>query len=345
MTQSALTIIKSDYPEKWQQILSDLITDPKELLQILELETETCPYSLRAIEQFPLKAPRPFVARMEKGNWRDPLLLQVFPSLNEEIIKPDYSPDPLAEKQYNPLPGLLHKYQGRVLLTTVPHCAIHCRYCFRRHFDYADNSPSRNQWQTAIDYIQQDHSIEEVILSGGDPLAASDRQLAWLVDQISEIEHVSSLRIHTRLPIVIPQRITAGLLQIVTGSRLKTVLVVHCNHAQELGADVATALSTLAANRVMMLNQSVLLAGINDNPTTLANLSKSLFRHHVLPYYLHMPDKVAGTSHFDVDEVTALGLIRQMQNTLPGYLVPRLVREQAGEPAKNSLVVEISRSN
>lgn len=330
-------MIESDRPEKWQQILSDLITDPKELLQILELDPSAYPGSQQALAQFPLKAPRPFVARMEKGNWRDPLLLQVLPTLEEELILPDLVQDPLGERQVNPVAGLLHKYAGRVLLTTVPHCAIHCRYCFRRHFAYAENSPSRSEWAHVIDYIRRDLSIEEVILSGGDPLAASDRQLDWLISQIAGIDHVTSLRLHTRLPIVIPQRITPGLLRILRPDRLQVVMVVHSNHANELDAEVAASFRAIADNGIILLNQSVLLQGVNDNIAALVKLSKRLFRQRVLPYYLHLPDKVAGTAHFQVTLAQGRSLMQQMQQQLPGYLVPHLVREEAGATAKNRL--------
>lgn len=271
MTIPVLTIIESDQPEKWQQILSDLITDPKELLQILELDPAAYSGSQQALVQFPLKVPRPFVARMGKGNWQDPLLMQVLPTRAEELTAPELVPDPLGEKQANPVSGLLHKYAGRVLLTTVPHCAIHCRYCFRRHFAYGENTPSRNQWSRVIDYIRRDSSIEEVILSGGDPLAASDRYLEWLIGQISAVPHVTSLRLHTRLPVVIPQRVTPGLLRVLRPGRLKPVLVLHCNHANELDADVAASLSALATNGVMLLNQSVLLKDVNDRLPALFN--------------------------------------------------------------------------
>ena len=334
MTIPALTIIESDQPEKWQQILSDLITDPKELLQILELDPAAYPGSQQALTQFPLKAPRPFVARMGKGNWQDPLLLQVLPTRAEELTAPDLVPDPLGEKQVNPVSGLLHKYAGRVLLTTVPHCAIHCRYCFRRHFAYGENTPSRGEWVQVVDYIRRDSSIAEVILSGGDPLAASDRYLDWLISQISAIPHVTTLRLHTRLPVVIPQRVTSGLLQVLRPGRLKLVLVLHCNHANELDDEVAASLNAIANNGVLLLNQSVLLKDVNDNLPALVNLSKALFQQHVLPYYLHLPDKVAGTAHFQVSRQQGRRLIRQMQQQLPGYLVPHLVREQAGAAAK-----------
>jgi L-lysine 2,3-aminomutase len=336
MSQYPLTVIQSDMPEKWQKILSDLVTDPKELVQILGLDPTQAP-AQDAIDEFPLKVPRPFVARMERGNWQDPLLLQVWPSMQEQQRHTDFVNDPLAEAAANPLPGLLHKYHGRVLLTAAPHCAIHCRYCFRRHFDYQHNSPSRRQWQHALDYIAADSTIEEVILSGGDPLAVADRQLRWLIEQLGEIPHLTTLRVHTRLPIVIPQRITPALIELLSQSRLRCTMVVHCNHARELDHTVAEAISKLASNGITLLNQSVLLADVNDNLLALTELSKALFSLHVLPYYLHLPDRVAGTRHFHVDAPRGVELVTQMRAGLPGYLVPRLVQEEPGAAGKTLL--------
>ena len=239
MTQNIVSLIDSDQPKKWQEILSDLITDPKELVQLLQLEPSNQPPSLAAIDQFPLKVTRSFVAAMKLGNWQDPLLRQVWPSKLEEAEISGFVSDPLMEAEANPVPGLLHKYHGRVLLTTVPHCAIHCRYCFRRHFNYGGNTPSRLQWNQALDYIRSDQSIEEVILSGGDPLAASDRQLARLIGQLDEIPHLTTLRIHSRMPIVLPERLTVELIYLLEKSRLKPILVMHCYHAQEISPCVA----------------------------------------------------------------------------------------------------------
>mgnify|MGYP003306357335 FL=1 len=241
------------------------------------------------------------------------------------------------EADANPVPGLLHKYHGRVLLTTVPHCAIHCRYCFRRHFNYGGNTPSRLQWNQALDYIRSDQSIEEVILSGGDPLAASDRQLARLIGQLDEIPHLTTLRIHSRMPIVLPERLTVELIYLLEKSRLKPILVLHCNHAQEISPSVARYLHKIDANRVKMLNQSVLLAEVNDNSTILSKLSRALFALNVLPYYLHLPDRVAGTAHFAVTPIKGREIIQEMENQLPGYLVPQLVQEEPGKPAKSRM--------
>jgi len=337
MTNQVVSLIPSRRGETWQEILSDLITDPQELLRILQLDVRTCPYSLEALTLFPLKAPRPFVERIEKGNWHDPLLRQIWPSEAEETAIEGFVTDPLDEEGFNPVPGLLHKYHGRVLLTAAPHCAIHCRYCFRRHFDYSANSPSRAQWEEAFAYIQSDTTIEEVILSGGDPLAIADRQFRWLLEQLENIEQLTTVRIHTRLPIVIPGRITSDLLQTLGESRLNIVMVVHCNHAQELDREVLCTFDALSDINVTLLNQSVVLRDVNDNSPALAALSKALFQHNVLPYYLHMPDQVAGTEHFYVSDQQATELIEDLRATLPGYLVPRLVRENPGERGKTRI--------
>jgi len=326
---------RTEAPEKWQQILADLLTDPKELLNFLQLDPAEIKLDPQILSDFPLKVPRPYLARIEKGNWRDPLLRQVLP-LNQELPRglDGTSRDPLGESSSNPLPGLLHKYSGRVLLTVAPHCAIHCRYCFRRHFDYQANTPGRKAWDKVTAYIQENTDIKEVIYSGGDPLAANDRQLAWLSRQLDAIPHLQTLRIHTRTPVVIPQRVTDSLLGWLQESRLKPVVVLHVNHSQELDTEVAAAIGKLAANGVILLNQSVLLAGVNDNLPALASLSERLFELSILPYYLHLLDPVEGAKHFDVPEALGVDLITQMRNSLPGYLVPRLVREQAGADSK-----------
>lgn len=337
MTNQLISLIHSDRAETWQEILSDLITDPEELLQILELDAANSPYGLEALAQFPLKAPRPFVDRIAKGNWHDPLLMQIWPSVAEEAQAEGFVADPLNEEEFNPIPGLLHKYQGRVLLTAAPHCAVHCRYCFRRHFDYRANSPSRAQWERAFSYIGNDSSIEEVILSGGDPLALSDNQFRWLLQRLADIASLTTVRIHTRLPVVIPQRITSELVRCLSESRLNIVMVLHCNHRQELDSEVGAGIDALSDVGVTMLNQAVVLKDVNDNSRALIDLNKALFRHNVLPYYLHMPDQVAGTEHFYVTDQHATELIKALHAALPGYLVPRLVREIPGERGKTRI--------
>ncbi len=319
-------------PEKWQQALTDLITCPEELLSLLELDQSAG--IIEAAKTFPLKVPRGYVNRMQKGNPNDPLLRQVLPLGLELTIVPGYDKDPLQESQVNPVPGLLHKYHGRVLVTLTSACAIHCRFCFRRHFPYHDNNPGLRGWDNLFAYIQNDPSISEVILSGGDPLTVSDHLLKLFSTSLSSISHVKRLRIHTRLPIVLPERITASLLTWLRELELEAIVVVHANHPQEINEEVRDALFLLRNASVHLLNQTVLLKGINDEVSILALLSETLFDAGVLPYYLHVLDKVEGAAHFDLPIERARELHRALAHRLPGYLVPRLVCEEAGELAK-----------
>ena len=319
----------------WQQQLSQGIASPSELLRALSLPQTLLDDINVGHQLFATRVPRAFVARMQPGDINDPLLKQVLPLAIEARSAPGFSLDPLEESGANPLPGVLHKYHGRVLLIAAGTCAVNCRYCFRRHFPYADNTPAMSAWQTALDYIHADSSISEVILSGGDPLMRNDRNLQQLVNAIAGIEHVNTLRIHTRLPVVLPDRITEGLLSTLS-SRLRTVMVIHANHANELDDGVARVMQRCQQAGITLLNQSVLLAGINDNAETLIDLSRRLFAIGVLPYYLHLLDKVQGVKHFDVSDDKAHALVARMQAKLPGYLVPKCVREVPG--AMNKVV-------
>lgn len=321
----------------WQSELADIIRSPRELIDFLELDPGLLPAALAADRDFPLRVPRAYAARMRKGDAQDPLLRQVLPIADELIAAPGYRQDPLGEEQANPLPGLIHKYQGRVLLIVSGSCAINCRYCFRRHFPYADNNPGRERWQQALDYIAADPSITEVIYSGGDPLNAPDRQLRWLTDRLLAIPHLRRLRVHSRLPVVLPNRIDSQCLDWLSGHRLHTSLVIHSNHARELDEQVGAALARLRQAGVTLLNQTVLLRGVNDDPDSLTQLSERLFECGVLPYYLHLLDKVAGAQHFDLPQEQAIRLHTHLRNRLPGYLVPRLVRELPGEPSKTPI--------
>lgn len=322
-------------PPRWQQELARAVTDPAELIRLLDLDPKLVEPARRVARGFALLAPRGYVARMRRGDVRDPLLRQVLPLDDEERPAPGFTPDPVGDLAAMMAPGVLQKYQGRVLLTATGACAVHCRYCFRRHFPYAEANAAASGWSNALESIAADTSVREVILSGGDPLTLSDRRLAALARALSDIGHVQRLRVHTRLPIVLPERVTPELGAWLTGTRLQAVMVVHANHPQELDAPVAAALATLRGWGVVLLNQSVLLRGVNDDVDTLCRLSEALFAHGVLPYYLHLLDKVAGAAHFDVDVAAARGLWRQMTARLPGYLVPRLVREEPGAPAKS----------
>ncbi|MCJ8170264.1 EF-P beta-lysylation protein EpmB [Atopomonas sediminilitoris] len=324
-------------PHTWQQQLSDAVTDPAELLHLLELEPHWLAPAERAAKLFALRVPRGFIARMQRGNPHDPLLRQVLPLAEEHISTEGFSTDPLAEAASNPSAGVIHKYHGRVLLIAAGACAINCRYCFRRHFPYADNRLSQNDWQAALDYITARPDIHEVILSGGDPLVNSDARLDLLISALEAIPHVHTLRIHSRLAIVLPARITSSLCARLSRSRLRCVLVSHANHPQEIDASVALAFEALRRAGVTLLNQSVLLRGINDDAEILIELNLRLFNHGVLPYYLFQLDKVQGAAHFLVSDQDAAALMRTLQRRLPGYLVPRLSREQAGQPSKTWL--------
>ncbi|WP_086930382.1 EF-P beta-lysylation protein EpmB [Agarilytica rhodophyticola] len=324
--------------KSWQEELSDLITQPEELFSLLNLPAELLPAAQKAHTLFPLRSTRAYVSRIQQNNPDDPLLKQILP-LGEELIEtPDFVDDPLEEEDFTPVPGLIHKYHGRVLLIAANQCAINCRYCFRRHFDYQQHALSRQQWQQALDYISNNKDVEEVILSGGDPLAVSDRQLSWLVAALAEIPHVERLRIHSRIPIVAPSRITEELLATLKDSGLLVSLVIHCNHPQEIDEEVAAALTALKNSGIILLNQSVVLKGVNDTSETLITLSKKLFQSGVLPYYLHLLDKVKGSSHFTVNEVDVLSLNRTLLANLPGYLVPKFVKEVPNAPSKVPII-------
>lgn len=318
----------------WQEQLADLVTDPLELLRLLNLDPAAVGYSEQALRSFPLRVTRAYLGRMRSGDPADPLLRQVLPHHLETLPYPGFTDDPVGESQANPVRGLLHKYHGRVLLIATQTCAINCRYCFRRHFPYADNRPSRAQWQECLQYIAADPTITEVILSGGDPLAASNAYLAWLVQAITDIPHVQRLRLHTRLPLVLPDRIDHALQQLLGSLRQQVVVVIHANHAQEFDANVDAACQRLRASGAQLLNQSVLLRGINDSVNTLADLSERLLAAGVLPYYLHYLDKVSGAGHFAVGLEEARALVTGLQARLPGYLVPRLVCEEPDRPGK-----------
>lgn len=326
--------MSSEKSTRWQNALIEAITDPKELIQLLELDESFIESAQAAAAMFPLKVPRGFIARIKKGDINDPLLRQVLPLGIELEPKAGYTTDPLEEANANPIPGLLHKYKGRVLLTLVGTCGVNCRYCFRRHFPYEKNNPGTAGWEKALDYVANDKSISEVILSGGDPLVVSDHLLRNFSQKLACIPHIKRLRIHSRMPIVIPERITPEFIDWIKEAPFKTIIVIHSNHPQEIDSTVERAMATLTNANIALLNQSVLLKGVNDSTETLVALSERLFAVGVLPYYLHTLDRIQGAAHYDLDRETALQLHWAMAKQLPGYLVPKLVCEQAGAPAK-----------
>ncbi|HTA63981.1 MAG TPA: EF-P beta-lysylation protein EpmB [Xanthomonadaceae bacterium] len=319
---------------RWQQLWRDAVRDPRELLRLLDLPALASTLSDAATAQFPLRVPRGFVAKMRRGDPHDPLLRQVLPILDEECIAPGFDLDAVGDAAARGATGVIHKYAGRALLVATGSCAVHCRYCFRRHFPYAEETAAAARWTEALDYLRADTGIEEVLLSGGDPLSLSTAKLAEFSDGLARIAHVRTLRIHTRLPVVLPERVDAELLDWLRRLRQRLVIVIHANHADELDAQVDAALDGLRTAGATLLNQSVLLRGVNDDVDALAALSRRLFDAGVLPYYLHQLDRVAGTAHFEVGDDRARALHTAMRERLPGYLVPRLVREIAGEPSK-----------
>lgn len=319
----------------WQKNLAQGFNHAAELLTFLELPQTMS--SLEAEKSFKTRVPREFASRMTKGDPQDPLLLQVLASPSEQLSHAEFTSDPLAEGAANLIPGLIHKYSGRVLLTLTPTCAINCRYCFRRHFDYKKNTPGTQGWQKTIEYIAENPSIHEVILSGGDPLLASDGTFAALYNQLETIPHLKLLRFHSRIPIVLPERITPTWLDLLKNTRLQKIMVLHCNHPQEINDRVVQACDDLKAAGFHLLNQSVLLKGVNDDVDILKRLSLRLFQAQVLPYYLHLLDKVAGAVHFDLSLERAYELYEALQSSLPGYLVPKLVKEEAGRRHKTRL--------
>lgn len=320
----------------WQKQLADAISCPEELFNLLALPQEFLQAAQKSAKLFPLKVTHSYLARIEKGDIHDPLLRQILPLIEEQDEQEGYSADPVGDLNAIAVPGLLHKYNGRVLLMPTAACGIHCRYCFRRHFPYSDHKSSNN-WRQAIEYIKKDLTIHEVILSGGDPLSLSNEKLFRLLDLLETIPHLTRIRFHTRYPIILPDRIDTELCDYLQQHRCKIIMVIHSNHPNELSIDVSKSLKLLNKKKITLLNQSVLLAGINDNADTLSQLSEQLFTYNVLPYYLHQLDKVQGAQHFAVSDSIAKDLIAALRNQLPGYLVPRLVRENSGDPAKQPL--------
>lgn len=334
-----MKLIQSDFDSRpqWKQELSNAIESVHQLLHILELDPSKLNLSEAAIRQFPLRVPLSFVNRMQKGNPKDPLLLQILPVTEEEQQYPDYSQDPLEELSANPVPGLIHKYKNRVLLIGAQACAVNCRYCFRRHFPYQENRLSSQQLDHIIAYIEEHPEVDEVILSGGDPLVNNDKQLHQIIQRLNDIPHLARLRVHTRLPVVIPSRINDDMLDWINASRLPITFVMHINHPNEIDEQFSTAISRLKTTNSLVLNQAVLLKNINDDLKTLLSLSDALFKAGILPYYLNVLDKVQGSQHFDVKEEDALHLVQTLMEHTSGYLVPKLVREQPDVPYKKPI--------
>ncbi|HET8817005.1 MAG TPA: EF-P beta-lysylation protein EpmB [Pseudidiomarina sp.] len=331
MTTSASISIRP----QWQQELAQAVTDPLELASLLKLTEQLGTDDIEARRLFPLRVPRHFISLMQIGDRTDPLLLQVLPQAEEFLEAADFVTDPLAEQ--GSTNALLHKYQSRVLVILRGGCAINCRYCFRRHFPYDDHHFGPNERKHLLEYIEKDPAINEVILSGGDPLLATDQQLDRLLTELEALPQLKRVRIHSRLPVVIPSRLTVTLAERLQRSRLQTVLVLHANHPREVSTALQQGTERWAEYGITLLNQSVLLKGVNDSSSTLAALSEALFDARIMPYYLHQLDKVAGASHFAIHDDRARLIEAELRARLPGFLVPKLVREIAGEPSKTPL--------
>ncbi len=343
MIPAAHAPLQHPAPRRWQAAWREAVRDPRELLAMLGLESLAVGWSEAAARQFPLRVPRGFVARMRHGDPADPLLRQVLPVLEEDRLVPGFSLDAVGDGAARRGGGLIHKYRGRALLVATGSCAVHCRYCFRRHYPYADDSAAAAGWHEAVALVAADPSLHEVILSGGDPLSLADHKLAELTEALRGIPHVRRLRLHTRLPIVLPERVDAGLLGWLHGLPWPVTIVVHANHANEFDPAVDAAMAALRATGTSLLNQAVLLRGVNDSVDALADLCERGHAAGVLPYYLHQLDRVAGAAHCEVPDGEALSLHAALAARLPGYLVPRLVREIAGEPGKTPLQAAIGR--
>ncbi|MDY6919093.1 MAG: EF-P beta-lysylation protein EpmB [Pseudomonadota bacterium] len=330
------------HTEDWQILLSGSIREPEALWRRLRLPPALLPAAWQGHQAFPVTVPEPYLEKIRPGEPDDPLLRQVLPVADETREMAGYVADPLQERQTRPRPGLLHKYQSRVLLVLSGACAVNCRYCFRRHFPYEDNRLSSGDFASISAYLQVHPEVNEVILSGGDPLVVSNARLGRLVELLEAIPSLQRLRIHSRLPVVIPQRVDAGLLAALERTRLAVVLVTHSNHPRELDPRFGQAMGQLRERGVHLLNQAVLLRGVNDSPDTLVDHSEALFQHGVMPYYLHLLDPVAGAHHFDVPEAEARPLMAALHRRLPGFLIPRLVREVPGKGGKTLIDLHLS---
>ncbi len=324
-------------PRGWQQAWRASVREPRELLELVGLAHEAAAVPAAALDAFALRVPRGFVARMRHGDPDDPLLRQVLPRVDELRTVPGFGLDAVGDAAAKKARGVIHKYAGRALLVATGSCAINCRYCFRRHFPYADESAAAGGWAEAVAAIAADPGITEVILSGGDPLSLATRKLAELTGLLREVPHIRRLRIHSRLPVVLPERVDEELLAWLRGLPWPVAVVVHANHANEFDATVDAAMAALRGAGASLLNQAVLLAGVNDSVDALADLCERGFEAGVLPYYLHQLDRVAGTAHFEVGDGRARALHAALVARLPGYLVPRLVREIAGDTSKRAL--------
>ncbi|MCM5704819.1 EF-P beta-lysylation protein EpmB [Larsenimonas salina] len=337
MITRTVPLVQVPAVDDWRIQLKQAYRTPAALLDALGLPATLMADAGQGHALFSTRVPEAYARRMRPGDPNDPLLRQVLPTGRETEQVAGFTQDPLEEAEHTPAPGIIHKYHGRVLFIVSGACAVNCRYCFRRHFPYGEHTLSQAQWDESLEYLRRDTSLKEVILSGGDPLVAPDNYLEALIDKLERIPHLTRLRVHTRLPVVIPDRVTEQLVKVLTSSRLKPVMVLHINHANEIDDAMAHACQRLRAAGVTLLNQSVLLEGVNDTVDALEALSERLFEVDVRPYYLHVLDKVDGAAHFHVSDTRAHELMGALQTRLPGFLVPTLAREEPNRPNKTRL--------
>ncbi|MGR9105519.1 MAG: EF-P beta-lysylation protein EpmB [Gammaproteobacteria bacterium] len=331
---SRILLQSHDRHASWQEELANSFHTAEQLFVYLGLDRGLLPPSQSTANPFPFKVTRSFAAKIEKGEIDDPLLKQILPSITETSDSPGFVDNPVGDLEALATTGLLHKYRNRVLLITTGACAVNCRYCFRRNYPYSGNQLGIGARGEAWRYIAERPEITEVILSGGDPLVLVNSSLAEIVASIAAIPHVRRLRIHTRIPSVLPSRIEPSLLKILSTSRLQSVIVTHINHPNEIDERTRAAVAALLTAGIRVLNQAVLLKGVNDDPKTLSTLLETAFDAGIHPYYLHMLDRASGTAHFEVAEDLCRSLEETLRKTLPGYLLPRFVREIKGSPYK-----------
>lgn len=324
--------------QDWRTAIRRTIRDTESLSRALGRTKADIGADDAAHRSFATLVPPAWLDKIDVNDPNDPLLRQVLPIATENEVVSGFIDDPVGDRAARRNGGVLHKYHGRALLVTTGACAINCRYCFRRHFPYSEHLASRGRWKAACAYLKDHPDVTELILSGGDPLMLSTDLLQDLTDQLQSLPHIQTLRVHTRMPVVMPERIDDDLVRWLSRWPGRLVVVIHCNHPNELGPDVASALERLVSSGARLFNQSVLLKGINDRWQVLAKLSQQLFDLQVQPYYLHQLDRTAGTAHFEVDQENAKSIVRQLMAHLPGYLVPKLVQEKAGGEYKQPVL-------
>ncbi len=337
--------MKNQGEKIWQKELARLIKAPSALADALQLPSEQQIEMQGAHQSFPVRVPLEWIARIKKNDSNDPLLRQVLPHADELLSVPGFTDDPLSETGSMPSRGVLHKYHGRALLIASAACAIHCRYCFRRHFPYQEATSTTEQWEQAFSYLENQTDISEVILSGGDPLTLKNDRLFQLMQRLEKIPHIRRLRLHTRTPVALPSRVDHEFVERLNQlqKKIKIVVVLHVNHANEIDSHVSDAIFRISRTGVTLLNQSVLLRGVNDSVDALESLSEALFAMDVLPYYLHLLDRVQGAAHFEVSQAEAVNFMIALKGRLPGYLLPKLVQENAGEPFKRLIDLQVAK--